>query len=531
MALKLILPLLLLCHPVLSLTWTPCATQHNTTLPISCATLPVPLDYTTPTSQNITLQLLKLPAPIQPPKGTIQLNFGGPGSPTHASLVSLGPILQLLSGSAYDLVGFDPRGTGTTIPFSCTNDKYYAGNIVAEARSSKDSDTAARRLWERGRVDGFICQYEGSGNGNETAEYLGTAAVARDLISVADALEGDGLLYYWGFSYGTTLGATVAAMFPDRVGGMVLDGVQNPGDYYYALADFEEWTDTDLVFSHFFSSCIEAGKEKCALAGLNKTAAELEADTWVFLDSLRDEPIGAGLIVFDLLMAKSFLAEQLKSVAGWPGLSALLKPIVYGTKEQKRAVLTALSQSLAAQEGSTDLGLLSAHWGIHCGDRTIRTDNFDEILDAFARLSNTSRLVGDTVAWVTAHCAQWPWRAKEVYMGDFRVKTRNPMLIASTSRDSHTPLRSALNISAGFEGSRVLEVNGSGHAIINAPSVCGFRALVAYWINGTLPEGGNLCQTAKAFDTYTWKNVFEEVGLADGSESPERRAAYKRSLR
>lgn len=39
-----------------------------------------------------------------------------------------------------------------------------------------------------------------------------------------------------GFSYGTTLGATVAAMFPDRIDKMILDGVQNVHEYYHAAA-------------------------------------------------------------------------------------------------------------------------------------------------------------------------------------------------------------------------------------------------------------------------------------------------------
>jgi pimeloyl-ACP methyl ester carboxylesterase len=39
-----------------------------------------------------------------------------------------------------------------------------------------------------------------------------------------------------GISYGTTLGATVASMFPDRIDKMVLDGVQNPHEYYNGVA-------------------------------------------------------------------------------------------------------------------------------------------------------------------------------------------------------------------------------------------------------------------------------------------------------
>lgn len=39
-----------------------------------------------------------------------------------------------------------------------------------------------------------------------------------------------------GFSYGTTLGATLVSMFPDKVDKVILDGVQNPHEYYHAYA-------------------------------------------------------------------------------------------------------------------------------------------------------------------------------------------------------------------------------------------------------------------------------------------------------
>ena len=70
------------------------------------------------------------------------------------------------------------------------------------------------------------------------------------MMQIVDALEGkDGLLKYWGWlsvdtsivapltdalgiSYGTALGATAAAMFPDRMDKVVLDGVLNMDQYY-----------------------------------------------------------------------------------------------------------------------------------------------------------------------------------------------------------------------------------------------------------------------------------------------------------
>lgn len=37
-----------------------------------------------------------------------------------------------------------------------------------------------------------------------------------------------------GISYGSTLGATAAAMFPERMDKIILDGVLNPVEYYHS---------------------------------------------------------------------------------------------------------------------------------------------------------------------------------------------------------------------------------------------------------------------------------------------------------
>ncbi len=39
-------------------------------------------------------------------------------------------------------------------------------------------------------------------------------------------------LLHEGVSYGTVLGATAVAMFPDKMDRVVLDGVVNPFEYY-----------------------------------------------------------------------------------------------------------------------------------------------------------------------------------------------------------------------------------------------------------------------------------------------------------
>jgi hypothetical protein len=106
---------------------------------------------------------------------------------------------QLNNDTTFPNVTDNPNicsGTGKTMPFVCTDNPFYIGQIVNDIRTGNESDTALRRLWERGKVDGNICRK--FGNGNETAELIGTAFTARDMMSVVDALEEDGMLRYWG---------------------------------------------------------------------------------------------------------------------------------------------------------------------------------------------------------------------------------------------------------------------------------------------------------------------------------------------
>ncbi len=60
--------------------------------------------------------------------------------------------------------------------------------------------------------------------------YASTANVARDMDGIRAAM-GDKKLNYFGFSYGTFLGATYASLFPDNYRAMVLDGPVDANSY------------------------------------------------------------------------------------------------------------------------------------------------------------------------------------------------------------------------------------------------------------------------------------------------------------
>lgn len=89
--------------------WASC--KQNASVPVTCGTLAVPLDYSEPLSQKtLNLELVRLRAVKQPKKGSILLNPGGPGLSGRDLLVGpLAEALRIATGGAYDLIGFDTR--------------------------------------------------------------------------------------------------------------------------------------------------------------------------------------------------------------------------------------------------------------------------------------------------------------------------------------------------------------------------------------------------------------------------------------
>jgi hypothetical protein len=55
------------------------AIYHTIPLPIECATLPVPLDYTNPKAGKLDLDLLRVKAIKEPVLGSVLFDSGGPG--------------------------------------------------------------------------------------------------------------------------------------------------------------------------------------------------------------------------------------------------------------------------------------------------------------------------------------------------------------------------------------------------------------------------------------------------------------------
>ncbi|KAF4466572.1 Tripeptidyl aminopeptidase [Fusarium albosuccineum] len=485
----------------------PKSMKDKMTFPADCATLKVPLDYTSlSTGREIDLNLFRIKATKSPFKGSILYNPGGPGESAIQSVIGSHPDFMSIFDGHYNIIGFDPRGTGRTIPFKCE-----APNSTNSSQSthSRRNDVSfplgnpwphiKKEEWETNKARADLC-YESQ---REYGSYIGSAATARDMLSIVDALNEDGKLRYWGTSYGTTLGQIFASMFPDRIARMILDS-NLPADDYLTNAWSVTAQDTERSFDKFLEECVIAGPELCRPANFSGSETKPEQIKTAIKDifeALLDTPTlpeDSGLSTEEFPHGGPDVERELKSVI----YNQLYSPLTWSklanitTHLLARNWAKALEAGQGAQADSDEepwhLGTL-ATYGIRCSDSSFRVETPDDLYSLTQlHLSYGSFAEGN----LRLECAQWRFDAAEkVDTNNLRnVKTSFPILFVNSPYDPITPLIGAWASSARFRESRVVVHEGVGHSFTAHPSNCTNEIVRRYFDDGEMPEVGTVCK-------------------------------------
>ena len=187
-----------------------------------CATLTVPLDYADPAGETIGIHVLRRPADDQDDKVTsLLVNPGGPGVAGSSMASNAGSYFRRPFLTYFDIIGFDPRGTGQSSPIDCLTDEGLDDYLSGDPEPETPVET--RAYVHTSRSMGRGCERLSPG----LASHISTVEAARDMDVLRAAL-GEQVMTYYGASYGTQLGSTYAELFPERVGRLVLDGAVDP---------------------------------------------------------------------------------------------------------------------------------------------------------------------------------------------------------------------------------------------------------------------------------------------------------------
>ncbi|KAJ6084640.1 hypothetical protein N7486_011440 [Penicillium sp. IBT 16267x] len=503
---------------------------------------------------TVAIAIVRLPAKVPVTDlrygGPVILNPGGPGGSGVSLVLEDGKNVQKVvdfqkspedteaqsRAKYFDVVSFDPRGVNnTTPPFSCfaNSEARRAWKLQSDTEGNLDSsDASFNNLWARAIAFGETCSTHGSGAGDSEwiGRFMNTPPVVADMVELVERhaewreketsrllrkgmkvsiqterdirlrnkwQKGEEKLLYWGFSYGSILGATFAAMQPGRIHRLVVDGVGDSRDYYAGnwLTNLQ---DADSTLQKFFEYCHEAGPESCPLA-LDNLHATTEGYYNILADMASNPVAVPGSMTRrpDIITYSDVHAMVFQS---------LYKPMtLFPTMARLLADLSQRNGSTFADFKAKDLKATrepgynpEAQSGVLCSDgRDIHRIAKDEYREYWQTLQNQSQAIGNEWATIRLPCAGWNVRPEWPFDGSFIQNTSHPLLFIGNSYDPVTPVRNAVNMSAGFSDSVVLQQNSLGHCSLAAPSECTANLVRLYFQTGELPPPDTICEVDK----------------------------------
>ncbi|UYM03391.1 alpha/beta hydrolase [Solicola gregarius] len=444
-----------------------------------CATVKVPVDYAEPGGETTELALARRPAD-DPDKrlGTLFINPGGPGGSGIDYLQTFTDQASDDVLARYDIIGFDPRGVGTSDPVECVDDEELDKIVAADP----DPDTSAET---KAYVDSVVSMGKGclAGSG-ALAENMSTIDVAKDL-DVLRGLVGDELLTYAGASYGTFIGSTYAELFPKKVGRMVLDGAIDPS-LSLREATMAQAGGFEGALRAYAEDCVSGG-ESCPLGDDVDAGMQKIGD---FLEKLDDSPVETGDTNRPLTRSLAFygIALPLYDEQAWPALSQALGNAFGGDG----ALLLQYSDLYFDRtSGGYESNQFEAQSAVNCLDTSEDVSPAD-IRKAVPAYEKAAPVFGEIFAWSELTCGQWPIESAHKPL-DIDGSGAAPILVVGTTRDPATPYEQAVSLAKELDSGVLLSRDGDGHTAYHRGNACIDETIDAYLLDGDVPDDGKEC--------------------------------------
>lgn len=460
------------------ITWSACGGART-----YCGTVLVPVDWRKNTGENLKLSVAYRQADSAKPLGSIIFNPGGPG--TSGSSWIRDSVDQLGTADLranYNMVGFDPRGVGDSEPkVSCYNAKQLDALLYADQEFEINSaaDIEQSRLQMKDFAESCL------ENTGPNLQFIDTVSAAKDM-DVLRAAFGDSKINYLGFSYGTYLGATYAAIYPERVGRMVLDGAINP------LASAEEQDQNQLkgfslALDNFIIACLN--QTDCPLRG-NLTDAQGQISE--LLRSIESAPLKTDDPKRELTIwaAVTGIILPLYGEDWWPTLSDALHDALKGDGTALLDLADIYNDRNS--DGTYATNTLEANVAISCLDS--RASDAPKQME---KLNRKLLLASSTLGryWLNGAigCSDWPFPLAQP-PASYAATESAIILVVGTTGDPATPYEQAEQLANEVLSNAVLVTyNGEGHTAYGLESACVNSAVDDYFMKNVVPTEDPNC--------------------------------------
>ncbi|MGW3785040.1 alpha/beta hydrolase [Micromonospora chokoriensis] len=439
--------------------WRPCAKDASA----ECGTLSLPVDWNRPRGERFELELARRVADPAAREGVLVFGPGGPGDSGVDRVVGGSSRFSADLRRRFDIVSFDPRGTGRSHPVICSRELLGRQPQVITDQAQFDATLANNALLRadcRARTGALY-------------DHVDTTSAARDLDAIRAAL-GERQLTFHGSSYGTLLGQRYAELFPGRVRAMVLEASMDHSLDTRAFLDTQAVTAED-AFDEYLAWC--ARSTDCVLHGRDVRALWAGLHSRAERGTLTDpDRAGAALAPFEL----SRLAhKQLYDTWRWPGLAEWIVRL--------EGAATPRVNTLA------DEAVAPYPFAVFCQDWNLPVRDYREYAGHVRRsgqLAPDLRYPPALFALVTCLGAPTPVANPQHRL---RVRTDVPLLIAATVHDPASGYGWARNVARQLGRHGVLlTYQGWGHGSYSS-SPCVQQIVDDYLIDLVVPARDASC--------------------------------------
>ncbi|MEU6219379.1 alpha/beta hydrolase [Streptomyces sp. NPDC047022] len=446
--------------------WKQCGTAAYPTL--QCASVAVPLDYSHPEGQQITLALSRVPHTAPAYQGPLLVNPGGPGGSGLNLAGFVASALPKDVAAQYDVIGFDPRGVGKSTP--ALNCKPGHFNPVRPDSVPLLPSLESANL-ERVASFAEACATKYA----SVLPYINTISAVRDMDAIRQALDAPKMNYF-GYSYGTYLGAVYAKLFPHRVRRLVLDSIVDPTGVWY-----NDNIQQDYAFNDRHLAFLAWVAKHDSTYRLGTDPARVEAEWYAMRSALSKDPaqnkVGASELD-DTFIPGGYYNGY------WPRLASAFAAYV---NDHNPAPLVAAYEKIGAVDAAGENGY-SIYTAVQCRDAAWPRNWARWRADTWAVYTKAPFMAWNN-AWYNAPCAFW--QQAPLQPVDISNRALPPTLLFQATNDAATPYEGGVTVHHLLSGSSlVVEEGGGNHGITLSGNACLDRYLADYLGKGTVPHSG-----------------------------------------
>jgi pimeloyl-ACP methyl ester carboxylesterase len=450
--------------------WGSCSDPTLVKYKAQCGFLVVPLDYARPRGQKIKIAVSRVKHTVSAKnyQGVMLVNPGGPGGSGLIYSVLQGAIPNS-AGNAYDWIGFDPRGVGSSKPALTCDPSFFK----PPRPPYRPTTFAIERKWVQ-RSKAYAAACARTKTQRALIRHVRTVDSVNDMESIRKAL-GQRRINYYGFSYGTYLGQVYATLHPDRVRRFVWDSSVNPQRVFYKSNQ-----DQDRAFQRTFNIYFRWLAKYESVYHVGKTLAEVRAKYLATIAALDKHPakgvLGGDELIDDITNAAYY-------VYGWVDIAQAYSDYINkGNPDELIAMYKDANPTTPGGDNSYAMYLATQCTDAPWPRSQAKLDSDNWILDQHYDYLTWSN------AWFNGPCAYWKAPAHQpVHVTGKKVHAK--ILMIDETFDPATPYPGNLVVRSLFPTASLIEgKNGSTHAGSLSGVACTDDTIANYLLHGTTPK-------------------------------------------